>query len=97
MPEMRIHFARMRRAALTDEIQYRARLLPARGCPRLAGRARMHQLVMRARQEAVVDEEVLFQRQAGIPPFQVAGTIAGDAVAQGQVLCACRRPDRLAS
>ena len=50
---------------------------------------------MRARQEAVVDEEVLFQRQAWLSPFQITGAIAGDAMPQRKVLRARRRPDRV--
>ena len=70
-------------------------LRPARLRPRGARRARMHQRVHRARHEAVVDEEVLFDGQPGIAPLEVAGAVVAHAVAQRQVLRARRRADRV--
>ena len=60
-----------------------------------AGRARMHQRQMLPRQEAVVDEAILLDREPRVAALEVAGAIAGDAVAQGQVLGARRRADRV--
>ena len=53
----------------------------------------MHQPVHGARDEAVVDEDVLFDRQRGVVPLEIAGAIALDAQAQREVLRARRRPD----
>jgi hypothetical protein len=55
----------------------------------------VHQLVRVARQEAVVDEVVLFQRHPRVPALQVAGAVVAHALAQRQVLGACRRTDRV--
>ena len=93
--EMRVDLARVHRAAFGDESQHRMRLLPARRCPRHARRARVHQVMVRARQEAVVDEEVFFDRQLRIAAFEVAGAVAGHAVTQGEVLRARRGADRI--
>jgi len=48
--------------------------------------------MMRFRQETVVDEVILFQRQAWIAPFKLAGGVAQHPVPQGQIL----RPRRCA-
>ena len=56
---------------------------------------RVHQRAVGTRQEAIVDEEILFQRQARIASLQIAGPIGGDPVAQDQILGARRRPDRV--
>ena len=40
-----------------------------------------------ARDKAVVDEDVLFDRQRRVQPFEVAGAIAPDAMSQGEILC----------
>ena len=53
----------------------------------------MHQRVHFARHEAVVDEEVLLDRQLRIAALEVTGTVVDDAMAQRQVLRACRRAD----
>jgi hypothetical protein len=55
----------------------------------------MHQREVAARQEAVVDERVLVDPQARIAALEVADAVAGDAVAQDQVLGARRRADRI--
>jgi hypothetical protein len=95
MREMRVHLARVHGAALGDEGEHRMGLLPARGAPRGARRARMHQGMVRARQKAVVDEKVFFDRQPRIAPLEVTGTVVAHAVAQRQVLGARRRSDRV--
>ena len=93
--EVRIDFARMHGPAFGDEFAHRLRLLPARRRPGLACITRMHQCLVRARQEAVVDEEILFQRQARIAPLQLTGPVADHAMAQGQVLRTRRGADRV--
>ena len=47
------------------------------------------------RQESVVDEEVLFDGERVVVALEVAGTIAGDAMPQRQILGPCRRADRI--
>ena len=48
-----------------------------------------------ARQEAVVDEEGLFDRQARIAPLQLAGAIVLHALREDQILGAGGRPHRV--
>ena len=48
-----------------------------------------------ARDEAVVDEEVLFDAQLRVGAFEIAGPVVDDAMAQRQVLRARRRADRI--
>ena len=55
----------------------------------------MHQLVHSAGDEAVVDEDVLFDVECRIIPLEIAGTIVLDAVAERQVLRPRRRADRI--
>ena len=75
--EMRVHLARMHRAALAHELEHRLRLLPARRPSRPGARVRgCISAWWRARQEAVVDEEVFLQRQPRIAALQVAGAVA---------------------
>ncbi len=56
-------------------------------------RARVHQAVGVARQEAVVDEEVLIDAELRIAPLEVAGAVVAHAVAQREVLRARRCAD----
>jgi hypothetical protein len=49
----------------------------------------------RARQEAIVDEEVFFQRQPRVAALQLAGAVVAHAVAQDQVLRARRCAQRI--
>src|SRR6187551_2745577 len=46
----------------------------------------MHQRMHFARHEAIVDEEVLLDRQARIATLEVTGAVVGDSVAKRQVL-----------
>jgi hypothetical protein len=55
----------------------------------------MHQRQVFARQKAVVDQRVLFDRKLRIAPLQIAGPVIGDPMAQDQVLRARRRADRV--
>jgi hypothetical protein len=90
---MRIHLARMHRAALAHECKHRRRLRGPCGGPHGARRARMHQFVMLARQIAIVDEEILLQRHSRVAALEIAGAIGRHAVAQGQILRARRSTD----
>ena len=93
--EVRVDLGRVHGAALAHEVQHRLCLRPARLRPGLTGLARVHQRRGRARQEAVVDEEVLLHRQPRVAALQLAGTVVAHAVAQDQVLRARRRAQRV--
>jgi hypothetical protein len=53
----------------------------------------MHQAEHGVGDEAVVDEEVLMDVEAGVEALEITGAIVGHAVSKGQVLRASRRPD----
>src|SRR5262245_61229814 len=55
----------------------------------------MHLCLHRSRHEAVIDEEVLLDTEFGVAPFQVAGVIVPDTMAQRQVLGAGGSTDRI--
>src|SRR6185295_4786000 len=55
----------------------------------------MHQRLYRARDEAVVDEEVFLDIERGVSAFQIAGPVILDAMSERQVLRARRRADRV--
>ena len=95
MREVLIDLARMHRAARPHEVQNVGRLAPRLGAPGLARLARMHQGQVLARQETVVDQAVLIDRQARVAAFQIAGAVVLDAVAQRQVLRPRRGADRI--
>ena len=95
MREVLLHRARVRRPVLADEREHVGRTLCRRRVPARLGIARMHQGEVPARKEAVVDEAVLLDGEARIAPLQIAGAIALDAMAQGQVLRASRGADRI--
>ncbi len=85
----------MHGALCANELEHRGGLCDALLRPARHPRARMHQRLGVARQEAVVDEEVLFDPKAPIASLEVAGTIVAHAVTQREVLRAGRRPDRV--
>jgi hypothetical protein len=93
--EVGLDVARMRWAVRADELEHVGRFPFRRRRPRLRHRARMHQREMPSRQEAVVDEGVFLDLQLRVAALEVAGAVAGDAVAQDQVLRARRRADRV--
>ena len=93
--EMRVDLARVHGAAFAHECQHRVGLVarglrPAR--PRLA---RMHQRVMLGAQKPVVDEEILLDAQRRVLAFEIAGDVAGHAMAQRQILRTSRRAQRI--
>jgi len=55
----------------------------------------MHQRLHRSGHKAVVDDEVLVNVERGVAALQIARAVIGNAVAQGKVLRACRRADRI--
>jgi len=87
--------ARVHTPRFAHEIEHRAGL-----CQRESGhtvralRGCIRWCVARGTQ-TVVDEEVFLDRQLRIEAFEITGTVAGDAVAQRQVLRPCRRTDRV--
>jgi hypothetical protein len=74
--EMRVHLARVHGAALAHEGEQGFSLRPARLRPRSHAFARVHEIAGGARQEAVVDEEILLDRQRRVAALEVAGAVA---------------------
>jgi hypothetical protein len=93
--EVRVDVARMRFAALADEFEHGLRAPARRGSPPRSRDARVHQRVVRARQESVVDERVLLDGQRRVQPFEIAGAITGNTVAQCQILRTRGRANRI--
>ena len=95
MVEMRLHVPGSGVTMLAHEGQHLpgARLHPGVPGPPLP--ARMEQGQGLARQETVVDEEGLFDRQARVAALQLAGAIALDALREDQILGASGRPHRV--
>src|SRR5262249_47273390 len=93
--KMRVDLARVHRAAAAHEVEESARPGAAVAQPTRWSKPRMHRRPDLARQGAVGDEEVLFDRGRGITPPEVAGAVAFHAVRQDQVLGARGRADRI--
>ena len=55
----------------------------------------MHQRVHLGGDEAIVDEEIFVDAERRVTALEVSSPIVRDAVAQRQVLRACRRADRI--
>jgi hypothetical protein len=55
----------------------------------------VHEVGVRTRQEAVVDEEILLDAEPGVAALQLAGAVVAHAVAQREVLRTRRRADRV--
>ena len=53
----------------------------------------MHQPLHAPGHETVVDEDVFLDVERLVAPFEVAGAVPGDAVAEDEILRARRRPD----
>src|SRR5882724_10211189 len=98
MVEMRLHVLGVGETMLAYEGQH---LLGARlhrdvpGVPGARRAARMQQGQGLARQETIVNEESLFDRQARIAALQLAGAIVFNAVREDQILGASGRPHRV--
>jgi hypothetical protein len=95
LAEPRVDVGRVRLAEFSHHLKHLLRELPARLVPHAPRGPRVHQRAQLGRDEAVVDEEILLQRQRGIAPLQVAGAVIADALAQRQVLGARRRAQRV--
>ena len=85
----------MDRAPRAYELEQRPHLASACGGPGRRPAARVHQTLQSARHEAIVDEEVLVNVEAGVVALEIAGTVAGDAVAQREILGSCWCADRI--
>ena len=95
MIEVIVNLARVSRALRLHEAQERFDTLAPGDGFRGRTSARVHQLVDGARDEAVIDEEILFDAERFVAPLQIARSISLDAMTQREVLCPCRRPDRV--
>jgi hypothetical protein len=91
--EVAIDLARMHLATAANVFEQQPGPPLLRSRPVVGVIARMHQRVHRFWHEAVVDERVFLDRQTGVSALEVAGAIIAHAVAQGQVLRACRCAD----
>src|SRR5262245_50340190 len=93
--EMAIDIARMHGSARAHEVEQRAHAAALSGPPGCGSAARVHQRLHGAGNEAVVHEDVLVNIEIRVVPFEIAGAIVDDAVAQREILRAGRRPDRI--
>ncbi|MGF6525068.1 hypothetical protein ABID77_000345 [Variovorax sp. PvP013] len=93
--EMPLDLARMHRAPLAHEVQDLDRLASRVVVPGPGGFARMHQREVLARQEAVVHQAVLLDREALVAALEIAGAVVLDPVAQRQILRPGGRADRV--
>ncbi len=94
-PELRLYLSRVRGPSPTDEVEHLLRTACGRFVPGPPGRARVQQGHVSAREETVVDEVVLLDGQARIPPLQIACGVPRDAVPQDQILGPGRCADRI--
>ena len=91
---MGVNLARMGFAAFAHESQQKLGLFSARRRPEAAAlRARMHQRLDRAGDEAIRDEIILRYVELCVAAFEVAGVVAVHTMAQDEVLRAGRRAD----
>ena len=98
MVEMRLHLFGVGVTTLTHKIQNLLSAHLHRGVPGVPGPrrpARMKQGQSLARQETVVDEEALFDRQARVAALQLTGAIVLHAVRENQILGSCGRAHRV--
>ena len=94
MVEMRLHILGVGGTMLAYEGQHLLGARLHRGVPG-ARRARMQQGQGLARQETIVNEEGLFDRQARIAALQLAGAIVFNAVREDQILGASGHAHRV--
>jgi hypothetical protein len=93
--EVRVDLARMRLSALAHEGEQSLGALPSPRAHAAGDGARVHQRLVRARQESVVDEEVFLDGELRVLALDVARAVALDAVPERQILRACWRADRV--
>ena len=89
--EMRVDVTRVDDALVADEGEQGGG--PLVGGVRRQAAARMHQTMQAPGDKPVVSEEVFFDRQARVLPFEIAGAIALHSRPQCQVLRSSGRPD----
>ena len=92
---MIVNLARVHRTANANELQQALDVPAARDAPRRLTTARMHQAEHAVGDEAVVDEEVLVDVEAGVPALQIARAVVRHPVPQRQILRARRRSNRV--
>ena len=95
MCEVRVDAAGVHRTAFADELEDGLRFFLARRRPPDLRHTRVHQLMVSARQESIVDEEILLDAKLRIAPFEIARTVIDHAVPQRQVLRASGGADRV--
>src|ERR1700677_4225944 len=98
MVEMCLHVLGMDVTTLTHKVQnvVGARLHSGIPCvPGARGPARMQQSQRSARQETVVDEEGLFDRQTRVVALQISRAVVLDTVREDQILGASGRSHRV--
>ena len=95
MREMSVHVAWVHCAVFAHEVEHGMCFAPVCFGPHCPRRAWVHQRMVLAADEAVVDEEVFFDGQPRVAPLEVAGAVVFDAVSQRQVLRARRSADRV--
>jgi pimeloyl-ACP methyl ester carboxylesterase len=88
MSEVRVDLTRMHGAALSNESEHGLGSLLPLSRPRASRRARMHQRAVCSRQEPIVDEKILLQREPRIVPLQISRPIACHAMSQHEILSA---------
>jgi hypothetical protein len=100
MREITIYFAWMHCTVCPHKLQQKTRSFFARGGPsvRTFGRhtrvrTRMHQRLYRSREETVHDKEILFDAEAWVQAFEIAGMVILNAMTQYQVLSTSGRTD----
>lgn len=88
---MRFDLARMHGAPFFNEAKDLGGLLASGGVPGAAkGRTRVHQLVLRPRQESIVHKEAFLDREFRIGPLEITHPVVLHPVSQGKVLRARR-------
>ena len=92
---MRVDVARVDVALRANKRQQQRGAPECGGRTRHASRTRMHQRLDAGADEAVVDEEVLFDRERSVAPLEVAGAVVPNAVPQRQILGAGGRANRI--
>src|SRR5262245_51475569 len=78
-----------------DEVEQGAHLAAAGRTPRHRSTTRVHQCLQRAGDESIVHEEILMNVEPAVEAFEITCAVIGDAMAQGEILRAGGRTDRI--
>src|ERR1700727_3923782 len=92
---MRVHLPGMHCAPFAHESEDFLRLPQTRWRRPGLHLAWVHQGVVSAEQKAVIDEEILLEREGWIQALEIACTLTVDPMAQRQILCAGWRTNRI--